>query len=92
MLLWFNQYIVYLVLDFDVSQVVLMKTCSAFSFCSGDIKSYWEWTDGCTANQERKRKKTITLFATRQICFGQILVGIMGVSKDDMQTMIPGNS
>jgi hypothetical protein len=48
-------------------------------------------TDGCTANQERKRKETITLFATRKICFGQILVGIMGVSKDDMQTVMPGN-
>jgi hypothetical protein len=74
-----------------VSQAVLMKTCLAFSFCSGDIRSYWEGTDGCTANQERKRKETITLFATGQICFGQILAGIMGVSKDDMQTVMPGN-
>jgi hypothetical protein len=73
-----------------------MKTCSAFSFCSGNVRSYWEGTDGCTANQERKRKETITLFATRQICFRQILVGIigwaMGLSKDDMQTVMPGKS
>jgi hypothetical protein len=75
MSLWFNQYIVDLILDFDVSQVVLMKTCTALSFCSRNIRSYWEGTDGCTANQERKRKETITLFATRQIGFGQILVG-----------------
>lgn len=60
------------IIDFDYglwSQVVLTKTCSAFSLCSGCSRSYWEGTNRCTANQEGKRKKTINLFATRHIGF-----------------------
>lgn len=58
---------------------VLTRNNTCFYSClmlhSGYTRSYWERTDGCTANQERKGKETVTIsfLANRKIGFDEIL-------------------